>query len=102
MLDNFFGEEARLELLQQIIAPGFNVSAPPPDAKLKRVLSDLPGLPQTLGLTSDALHGVSDMPSRAVLEIQILLTHLYPDSSYGVASTSRLLKIICLFCKRAL
>ena len=38
VLDNFSGEEERLELLQQITAPGFYVSAPPPDAKLEQGL----------------------------------------------------------------
>jgi len=79
VLDNFFGEKERVELLQQITAPDFNVSAPPPDAKWERSLSDQPGLPQTLGLKCDVLHDLCEMPSRAVLEIQSRLTRLYPE-----------------------
>jgi len=79
VLDGFLDESERVALLEQLTKPGFDPNQPPPADKWEPSLSDLPGLPETLGLRPAVLEQLCNQPSEAVLEVQSRLAKLYPE-----------------------
>lgn len=79
VLDNFFGEEERERLLEELIPKGWDLAETPPETHWERSLSDIPGLPATLGLSPSMLHTLCESKSSAILEIQSRLARLYPE-----------------------
>ena len=70
VIDDFFGEKEREELLALVTEEGWDHSKGPPEGKWEKVLTDVPGLPDTWGLSADALAEVVESTSPAMLEIQ--------------------------------
>ena len=70
VIDDFFGEKEREELLALVTEEGWDHSKGPPESKWEKVLTDVPGLPDTWGLSADALAEVVESTSPAMLEIQ--------------------------------
>jgi len=70
VIDDFFGEKEREELLALVTEEGWDHSKGPPEGKWEKVLMDVPGLPDTWGLSADALAEVVESTSPAMLEIQ--------------------------------
>lgn len=70
VLDDFFGGKERDELLALITEEGWDHSKGPPEGKWEKVLTDVPGLQHTWGLSAEALAEVCESTSPAMLEIQ--------------------------------
>jgi len=81
VLDNFSGEEERLELLQQITAPGFYVSAHPQTPSWNGVSSERPA-----GPASDARARVR----RAARRVRHAVASRAGDKNSSHTSLSRL------------
>jgi len=79
VLDNFFGEDEREALLAELVPQGFDLSESPPETHWERSLSDIPGLPRTLGLRPNVLQNLCEARCKAILEIQSRIALLYPD-----------------------
>mmetsp|Transcript_2194 Transcript_2194/g.6499 ORF Transcript_2194/g.6499 Transcript_2194/m.6499 type:complete len:428 (-) Transcript_2194:172-1455(-) len=79
VLDDFIGEDERVELLEAVTAPGWDHTAGPPTGKWERSTCDGAGLPPTWGLKADVLESLMTSDLRAVLEVQSRLCLLYPE-----------------------
>ena len=84
VLDNFFEEKQRLELLNFITAPNWDhKQGHPPPQNWERLTSDGLNLPKTWGVKEDILKALSLGQPPAIVEIGSRLAKLYPN--YHVA-----------------
>eukprot|EP00884_Botryococcus_braunii_P000585 jgi/Botrbrau1/10527/Bobra.7_1s0008.1 len=79
VLDDFFGEEERSEILAELTAPAWDHSQGPPPDKWERETADTAGADKTWGLRNEVLRRLLANPTRAMKEIQSRLALLYPD-----------------------
>jgi len=79
VIDDFFGEDERKGIMNLLAPEDWDHKKGPPTDKWERVLSDKPGLTQSMGLSGHALEELCESKDRALLEIQTRLSRLYPE-----------------------
>lgn len=79
VIDNFFGERERQELLDFITEVNWDHSRGPPDSKWHRSTRDYDSAAPTWGLKSEVLRQFDAWSGHAKLEVQSRLCSLYPN-----------------------
>ncbi|MEW5307344.1 MAG: hypothetical protein WDW36_009748 [Sanguina aurantia] len=79
VLDDFFGEQERLSLLDFLTEAGWDHDQGPPSEQWERATADAALMPRTWGLKDDALRRFATASLPAKLEIQSRLCKLYPQ-----------------------
>jgi hypothetical protein len=79
VLDSFFGEKERVELLDFITESNWDHKQGPPEKKWERLTSDGIDLPKTWGVKDEILAALATGTPPAIVEIGSRMTKLYPN-----------------------